>query len=146
MSPLACATAHIPQLKARYPAIRKDISVQRFEGKVALVTGAARGIGRGVALCLAEEGANIIVNDLPPAEGLGARGTVREIEAQGRQALAYDADIADREQVAALFAAGVAHFGRIDVVVANAAFSIREPARHTHRFRWRCSPVSPSPR
>ena len=101
--------------------------MQRFEGKVALVTGAARGIGRGMALCLAEEGANIIVNDLPPAEGLGARGTVREIEALGRRALAYDADISDREQVAALFAAGVAHFGRIDVVVANAAFSIREP-------------------
>ena len=62
--------------------------MQRFEGKVALVTGAARGIGRGVALCLAEEGANLIVNDLPPAEGLGARATVREIEALGRQALA----------------------------------------------------------
>src|SRR4051812_38900440 len=101
--------------------------MQRFEGKVALVTGAARGIGRGVALCLAEEGANLIVNDLPPVEGLGARGTMREVEALGRRALAFDADISDREQVAALFAAGVAHFGRIDVVVANAAFSIREP-------------------
>ena len=101
--------------------------MQRFEGKVALVTGAARGIGRGVALCLAEEGANLIVNDLPPAEGLGARATMQEVEALGRQALAYDADVSDHDQVAALFAAGVAHFGRIDVVVANAAFSIREP-------------------
>ncbi len=112
--------------------------MQRFEEKVALVTGAARGIGRGVALCLAEEGANIIVNDLPPTEGLGARGTVREIEALGRQALAYDADIADRDQVAALFAAGETRFGRIDVVVANAAFSIREPvieARWEHVLR-----------
>ena len=101
--------------------------MQRFEGKVALVTGAARGIGRGVALCLAEEGADIIVNDLPPAEGAGARGTAAEIAALGRQSLAFDADISDREQVAALFAAGVARFGRIDVVVANAAYSIREP-------------------
>ena len=101
--------------------------MQRFEGKVALITGAARGIGRGVALCLAEEGANLIVNDLPPAEGVGARATVQEVQALGRQALAYDADISDRDQVAALFAAGVARFGRIDVVVANAAFSIREP-------------------
>jgi len=101
--------------------------VQRFEGKVALITGAARGIGRGVALCLAEEGANLIVNDLPPAEGSGARATVQEAEALGRQALAYNADISDRDQVAALFAAGVAQFGRIDVVVANAAFSNREP-------------------
>jgi glucose 1-dehydrogenase len=112
--------------------------VQRFEGKVALVTGAARGIGHGVALCLAEEGADIIVNDLPAAEGLGARRTVREIEALGRQALAYDADISDRDQVAGLFAAGVARFGHIDVVVANAAFSIREPvveARWEHVLR-----------
>jgi glucose 1-dehydrogenase len=112
--------------------------VQRFEGKVALITGAARGIGRGVALCLAEEGAQIIVNDLPPAEGEGSRATVREVEALGRQALAYDADISDREQVAGLFAAGVEHFGRIDVVVANAAFSIREPvveARWEHVLR-----------
>jgi glucose 1-dehydrogenase len=100
--------------------------MQRFNGKVALVTGAARGIGRGVALCLAEEGADIIVNDLPPAEGIGARGTVQAIEALGRQALAYDADVSDRDQVAALFEAGAARFGRIDVVVANAAFSIRE--------------------
>jgi glucose 1-dehydrogenase len=56
----------------------------------------------------------------------------------GRQALAYDADISDREQVAGLFAAGVAHFGHIDVVVANAAFSIREPiveARWEHVLR-----------
>ena len=101
--------------------------MQRFEGKVALVTGAARGIGRGVALCLAEEGADIVVNDLPPSEGAGARGTVAEVEALGRRALAYDADISDRDQVAALFAAGVGQFGRIDVVVANAAFSIRQP-------------------
>jgi glucose 1-dehydrogenase len=112
--------------------------VQRFEGKVALITGAARGIGRGVALCLAEEGASLIVNDLSPTDGLGARGTVQEVEALGRPALAYDADISDRDQVAALFAAGVAHFGRIDVVVANAAFSIREPvieARWEHVLR-----------
>jgi glucose 1-dehydrogenase len=118
--------------------LERNPSVQRFEGKVALVTGAARGIGRGVALCLAEEGARLIVNDLPPTAGVGARGTVSEIAALGRQALAYDADISDREQVAALFAAGVAHFGRIDVVVANAAFSIREPmieAQWEHALR-----------
>jgi glucose 1-dehydrogenase len=112
--------------------------VQRFTGKVALITGAARGIGRGVALCLAEEGADIVVNDLPPAEGLGARATAAEVEALGRKALAYDADISDRHQVGALFAAGAAHFGHIDVVVANAAFSIRElviEARWEHALR-----------
>ncbi len=101
--------------------------MQRFANKVALVTGAARGIGRGIALELAKEGANIVVNDLPPSEGLGARAVVQEIESLGQRALAYDADISDREQVAALFAAAVEQFTHIDVVVANAAFSIRAP-------------------
>jgi glucose 1-dehydrogenase len=99
----------------------------RFENKVALITGAARGIGRGIALGLAEEGADIIANDLPPADGLGACATAQEAEALGRRALAYDADVSDRAQVAALFAAGAGHFGHIDIVVANAAFSIRQP-------------------
>lgn len=101
--------------------------MQRFAGKVALVTGAGRGIGHGIALELANEGADVVVNDLPSAEGLGAGAVARQIEALGRQALAYDADVSDREQVAALFAAATQRFGRVDIVVANAAFSIREP-------------------
>lgn len=104
--------------------------MHRLEGKVALVTGAARGIGQGIALCLAEEGADVIVNDLSPEMFPGAadaRETVSAIEALGRRALAHYADISDRAQVAALFAAGLRHFGRVDIVVANAAISIREP-------------------
>jgi glucose 1-dehydrogenase len=101
--------------------------VQRLAGKVALVTGAARGIGKGIALELASEGADIVVNDLPAAEGRGAQAAALEIEALGRRALAYDADISDREQVAALFAAATQRFGRVDIAVASAAFSIRAP-------------------
>jgi glucose 1-dehydrogenase len=103
-------------------------STQRLVGKVALVTGAARGIGRGIALCMAEEGADVIVNDLPPAPNAphSADKTAREIEALGRRAFVCYADVSNREQVTQLFAASVAHFGRIDIVVANAAYSDRE--------------------
>lgn len=103
--------------------------MQRLEGKVALITGAARGIGQGIALCLAEEGADIVVNDLSPTAGSNiedARGTVEAIEVLGRQALVHYADVSDREQVAEMFVAAVAHFGHIDIVVANAATTIRE--------------------
>lgn len=104
--------------------------MRRLEDKVALITGSARGIGRGIALCLAEEGAHIVVNDLAPASRPGtvdASATAAEITALGRRALAHYADISDREAVAGLFAAAIEHFGRVDIVVANAALSIRQP-------------------
>ncbi len=115
--------------------------MRRFEGKVGLITGAARGIGQGIAVCLAEEGADVVINDLaPPAEEAPeeARGTAQMIERLGCRALVAHADVSDRTQVAALFAAGTAHFGHIDIVVANAALSIREPvveARWEHVLR-----------
>lgn len=103
--------------------------MQRLKGKVALITGAARGIGQGIALCLAEEGADIVVNDLPPAAGADiadATETAQAVESLGRRALIHHADVSNREQVAQMFAAAVAHFGHIDIVVANAAITIRE--------------------
>lgn len=107
-------------------ALRQQPAAQRLAGKVALVSGAARGIGRGIALCMAEEGADIILNDLPPAREERAAGTAAEIRALGRQAHASYADVSDRSQVARLFAEGVARFGHIDIVVANAAYSDRQ--------------------
>ena len=101
-------------------------SAQRLAGKVALVSGAARGIGRGIALCMAAEGADVIVNDLPSGAA-GASATAAEIEVLGRQAHASYADVSDRAQVARLFADGMARFGHIDIVVANAAYSDRAP-------------------
>ena len=99
--------------------------MRKFEGKTALITGAARGIGRGIALCLAAEGANVVVNNRDHAE-LAAE-VVDEIRAMGQEAIFWQADVSDREAVAAMFAGVVERFGRIDVVVSNAAMSIREP-------------------
>ncbi len=108
--------------------------MERLAGKVALVTGAARGIGQGIALCFAEEGADVLVNDLPPGpQTADAAETAHAIAALGQRAHAHYADVSDREQVAALFAATVAQFGRLDIAVANAAISIREP---TIKANW----------
>lgn len=102
--------------------------MQRLKDKVALITGAARGIGRGIALCMAEEGADVALNDLPPETPgcVDVRSTAAEVEALGRRALALYGDVADRNAVERMVAAAVEHFGRIDIVVANAALSIRE--------------------
>ena len=98
--------------------------LRRFEGKVALVTGAARGIGQGIALQLAAEGAQVVINDILPTE---AEATAKTITDMGQQAVPWLADVSDREAVAQMITGAVAHFGRLDVVVANAVTSIREP-------------------
>lgn len=103
--------------------------MQRLKNKIALITGAARGIGRGIALCMAEEGADVVLNDLPPGmpEVVDVRSTAAEIETLGRRALVVYGDVASRDAVERMVATAVEQFGRIDIVVANAAFSIREP-------------------
>jgi glucose 1-dehydrogenase len=105
-----------------------------LQGRVALITGAARGIGRGVALCLAEAGADIVVNDLAAAGGANpdAEETARLVRALGRRATISYGDVTDPAQVDASVAAAVAVFGRLDIAVANAAFSIRELVIDTH--------------
>lgn len=114
-------------------------SSDRLHGKVALVTGAARGIGRGIALCCAAAGADVVVNDLPPHAGAAdAAETAGEIERLGRRALVHYADVSDRAQVAGLFEAAARTLGRVDIAVANAAISIREPtvdAQWEHVYR-----------
>ncbi len=96
----------------------------RLAGKVALITGSGRGIGRGIALCLAAEGADIVINDLTARPDVEA--TAQEIRDMGRQALVWPADISNRDAVAAMIAGAVAHFGKLDIAVANAALSVRE--------------------
>ena len=96
-----------------------------FAGKVALVTGAARNIGRAIALCLASGGASVAVNTRSNVEQ--ARGVVDEIKALGTDAEAYAADVADPAQVQAMVDAVLKRFGRLDILVLNAA--VRE---HVH--------------
>jgi meso-butanediol dehydrogenase/(S,S)-butanediol dehydrogenase/diacetyl reductase len=89
----------------------------RLDGCVALVTGAARGIGRAIALRYAREGATIAVVDLQEAT---ARGTVEEIRALGGTAEAFAADVGEPAQSVAMAEHAVKRFGRLDILVNNA--------------------------
>lgn len=90
----------------------------RFAGKVALVTGAARGIGEAIALTLAREGANVIVVDVDLE---GAQRVAQKIKGLGQEALALQADVSRRQEVRRLVSEAVSHFGKIDILVNNAA-------------------------
>src|SRR5215217_5152404 len=98
--------------------------MQQLKGRVALVTGAARGIGRGILEAFAAEGANVVINYLDNAQE--AQGVADAVAIYGGQAMICQADVSDRAAVQRMFAATVERFGRLDIAVANAAFSIRE--------------------
>ena len=97
-----------------------------FEGRVAVVTGAGRGIGRAYAILLAERGARVVVNDLGGSmDGVGADASpastvAAEIEAAGGAALADTSDVASPAGAAALVDTAVERFGRVDILVNNA--------------------------
>lgn len=99
--------------------------MSRLEGQWALVTGASRGIGRAIALEFARQGADVVLNYVHHRGE--AEAAAEEIRALGRRALIGQADMGDRAQVEALFRSALDAFPRLDVVVANAAFSIRKP-------------------
>ncbi|MDO8567655.1 MAG: 3-oxoacyl-[acyl-carrier-protein] reductase [Dehalococcoidales bacterium] len=86
-----------------------------LSNKVAIVTGSGRGIGRAIALKLAEVGANVVVNDIGDAEPVA-----QEIRALGRQSLAVTANVSVAADAAKLIEAAISTFGRVDILVNNA--------------------------
>jgi len=103
--------------------------MRRFEGKVALVTGAASGIGRATVLRLASEGADVACVDLKKEE---LEGAAREVRALGRQALALECDVSERARVSATVGKVVSELGKLDVLC-NVAGILH--SAHTHELK-----------
>ena len=106
-----------------------------LNGKVAIVTGAGRNIGRAIALVLANDGASVVVNargNRAEAEAVG-----REIEALGGKALVHIGDVADPKAVQAMVDATLNHFGRLDILVNNAALRREKAFAEMTHAEWR---------
>jgi 3-oxoacyl-[acyl-carrier protein] reductase len=109
--------------------------MKELENRVALVTGAGRNIGRAIALALAGAGAGVIVNSRSSKDEI--ESVEKTIEDSGGKALAFIADVADEEAVKRMIGAGLARFGRIDILVNNAAVRAVEPIETIDAARWR---------
>ncbi len=106
----------------------------RLQDKSAVITGAASGIGRAIALKFAHEGAAVMVADL---DGKTVMGFADEIEADGGSAIGIGADITKRAEIDAMVAAAIERFGRIDVLVNNAGSRIIKPFLEHTEEHWR---------
>lgn len=116
--PAAPAPPHsVPLPLAGFPLI--------LAGQPALVTGASSGIGEAVALGLAEAGADVAVNYVAAPEA--AEDVCHRIEAMGRRAIALKADVSSEDEVVAMFASAIGHFGTLHVVVSNAGLQRDAP-------------------
>ncbi|HET7123451.1 MAG TPA: 3-oxoacyl-ACP reductase FabG [Bradyrhizobium sp.] len=109
--------------------------MSEINGKVAIVTGAGRNIGRAIALALAEGGASIVIN--ARSNRAEADAVAREIEAFGVKALVHIGDVADAAAVQAMAEAAVKQFGRIDILVNNAALRREKPFAEMSYVEWR---------
>lgn len=103
-------------------------------GKIALVTGASRGLGKGIALTLAEKGADIIVNYR--SNTTEAEAVKDEIIAMGRKAIVAQADVSDKESVAGLFKTIKQEFGRLDILINNAGTTKAQDIFETELEDW----------
>src|SRR5499433_2183354 len=106
----------------------------KLEGKVALVTGSGRNIGRATVLKLAAEGAHVVVN--ARTNQAEAEAVAQEARARGVKALAVVADVARKDQVDAMVARALAEFGRVDILINNAAIRPHKPFTEVTAQDW----------
>lgn len=106
----------------------------RLQDKVAIITGGGTGIGKAIALCMAREGASVVVDYVGHAEP--ANAVVGAITQQGGTALAVEADISKADQVAQLIAQVIGRFGRLDILVNNAGIEEKHPFLEMPQAVW----------
>ena len=106
-----------------------------LEGKVAIVTGSGRNIGRATVLELARRGANVVVN--ARSNQAEADSVVAEIESLGSKAIAAIADVGVQEQVDAMMVDAMAAFGRVDILINNAGLRAADPITDMTLEQWR---------
>jgi NAD(P)-dependent dehydrogenase (short-subunit alcohol dehydrogenase family) len=106
----------------------------KLRNKVALITGASQGIGRGVAEIFAEEGADVAINHLRSADT--AAGVADWVRSKGRRALVVEADVSQRGQVEAMFARVEQELGQVDVLVNNAGIETIVPFLELTDQQW----------
>ncbi len=111
------------------------MSEKELAGRVAVVTGAGRNIGRGIALALADAGAAVVVN--ARSNRAEVEAVTREIEAAGGKALPFLADIGDADAVDRMAETAIAQFGRIDYLINNAAMRREKPLGEMTYADWR---------
>lgn len=105
-----------------------------LENKIAVVTGAAQGLGEALCLRLAKEGCKVVIGDMNEE---GAASTAAEIIKQGGESLSMKVDVSKEEDVEALFTMAMDVYGLVDIVVANAAILIAEPIDVAVAEKWR---------
>jgi 3-oxoacyl-[acyl-carrier protein] reductase len=105
----------------------------RLKNKVAIVTGSGKGIGEGIALCFAEEGAKVVVNDLNEPD---ARRTVDTIKNKGGQAVAVVGNVASRDVAQKMAEVAVKEFGTVDILVNNAGIARLQPLDEIRQEDW----------
>ncbi len=111
------------------------MTCKQLEGKKAFVTGGAQGLGESICLRLAQEGCDVLIADIN--EEVVTKGALKIAESTGQDVIAAKVDVTDEESVKSAFDMASDRFGKLDIVVANAAILIAEPIAEACAEKWR---------